>query len=90
MSPISYHVGFAGLGAMGFGMATHLTKCGYTVTGYDVYAPSLARFSDVGGRVASSPAEAAKDCSIFICMVASAKQAEEVLFDETSGAVKGG
>jgi len=29
-------VGFIGLGAMGFGMATHLLKSNFTVIGYDV------------------------------------------------------
>lgn len=29
-------IGFIGLGAMGFGMATHLLKSNFCVTGYDV------------------------------------------------------
>lgn len=29
-------VGFIGLGAMGFGMATHLLRSNFTVVGYDV------------------------------------------------------
>lgn len=29
-------VGFIGLGAMGFGMATHLLKSNFTVLGFDV------------------------------------------------------
>lgn len=29
-------IGFIGLGAMGFGMATHLLKSNYCVIGYDV------------------------------------------------------
>lgn len=29
-------VGFIGLGAMGFGMATHLVKSNFCVSGYDV------------------------------------------------------
>jgi len=37
-------IGFCGLGAMGFGMATHLVKSGHRVKGFDLYAPSLARF----------------------------------------------
>lgn len=31
-------VGFIGLGAMGFGMATHLLRSNFTVVGYDVIA----------------------------------------------------
>lgn len=34
-------VGFIGLGAMGFGMATHLLKSNFVVTGYDVSSQLL-------------------------------------------------
>lgn len=82
-------VGFAGLGAMGFGMATHLLKSGHKVCGFDVYEPSLARFKEAGGNTATSPKEAAKDNDFFICMVANSYQADSVLFDPENGAVKG-
>lgn len=80
---------FAGLGAMGFGMASNLLKKGYKVTGFDVYAPTLDRFKSVGGDTATSPREAAKGKSIFVCMVANSQQAESVLFDTSNGAVQG-
>lgn len=83
------NIGFAGLGAMGFGMATHLVKVGHNVTGFDVYEPTLARFKAEGGKISSSPRETAKDNAYFICMVANSKQAESVLFDSANGAVKG-
>jgi 3-hydroxyisobutyrate dehydrogenase-like beta-hydroxyacid dehydrogenase len=83
------NIGFAGLGAMGFGMASHLLKQGHNVTGYDVYEPSLARFEAAAGQIASSPREAAAKKDYFICMVANAKQADSVLFDAESGAVQG-
>lgn len=35
-SKIVKRIGFIGLGAMGFGMATHLLKSNFTVLGYDV------------------------------------------------------
>lgn len=50
-------IGFIGLGAMGFGMATHLLKSNFCVNGYDVYPPSLSRFADAGGLTGSTPAE---------------------------------
>jgi 3-hydroxyisobutyrate dehydrogenase-like beta-hydroxyacid dehydrogenase len=86
-SPLN--IAFAGLGAMGFGMASHLLKLGNNVTGYDVYEPSLAKFREVGGRTASSPRQAAQGGDLLICMVANAQQAESVLFDSDNGAVQG-
>lgn len=35
-SKTAKRIGFIGLGAMGFGMATHLLKSKFTVLGYDV------------------------------------------------------
>ncbi|XP_049934362.1 uncharacterized protein LOC116255467 isoform X2 [Nymphaea colorata] len=75
-------VGFIGLGAMGFGMATHLLKSNFCVYGYDVYEPTLARYKAAGGLVSRSPAEAANDVDILIVMVTNEKQAESVLFGE--------
>ncbi|XP_057447051.1 uncharacterized protein LOC130738886 [Lotus japonicus] len=53
-------IGFIGLGAMGFGMATHLVKSNFCVVGYDVYEPTLVRFANAGGLVGNSPAEVSK------------------------------
>ncbi|KAF3766713.1 hypothetical protein M406DRAFT_53284 [Cryphonectria parasitica EP155] len=74
-------VSFLGLGAMGFGMATHLVQEGYPVTGFDVWAPTLERFTQAGGSTASTPAEAVQGRDFCVCMVATAAQAQAVLFD---------
>ncbi|CAK7197915.1 hypothetical protein SEUCBS139899_000565 [Sporothrix eucalyptigena] len=74
-------VAFIGLGAMGFGMATHLVKQGYSVTGFDVWAPTLARFAEAGGKTASTPAAAVEGKPVCVCMVATAQQAQAVLVD---------
>ncbi|KAL8139718.1 hypothetical protein V2J09_005739 [Rumex salicifolius] len=79
-SKTAHRVGFIGLGAMGFGMATHLLRSNFTVTGYDVYQPTLARFSKEGGLVANSPAEASEGVDVLIIMVTNEAQAESVLF----------
>ncbi|XP_057791465.1 uncharacterized protein LOC131008563 isoform X1 [Salvia miltiorrhiza] len=79
-------IGFIGLGAMGFGMATHLLKSNFTVLGYDVYRPSLSRFENEGGIGGSSPAEVSKDVDVLVLMVTNEYQAESVLFGKT-GAV---
>jgi 3-hydroxyisobutyrate dehydrogenase-like beta-hydroxyacid dehydrogenase len=79
-------IGFIGLGAMGFGMASHLLKSGFYVVAYDVYKPTMARFDDLGGSTKGSPEEVAKDVEILIIMVANEFQADSVLFG-SAGAV---
>ncbi|KAI1193991.1 NAD binding domain of 6-phosphogluconate dehydrogenase-domain-containing protein [Nemania serpens] len=80
-TPVKPRIAFIGLGAMGFGMATHLVKQGYTVTGFDVWPPTLERFRAAGGDIASTPAEAVRGHDYVVCMVATAAQAQSVLFE---------
>lgn len=80
-------ISFIGLGAMGFGMATHLIKEGYSVTGFDVWGPTLDRFKAAGGSAASTPAQAVADKPFCVCMVATAQQAQAVLIDGPDAAV---
>lgn len=75
-------IGFVGLGAMGFGMATHLVKEGYPVHGFDVFPASVERFKTAGGVPASSLQDSAKDKDFYVCMVASAPQVQSVLFGD--------
>ena len=82
-------IGFLGLGAMGFGMATHLVRQGYPVKGYDVYQPTLDRFKAAGGSVATSLTDSARGHMYYVCMVASAAQAQAALFEEKEAVVKG-
>jgi 3-hydroxyisobutyrate dehydrogenase-like beta-hydroxyacid dehydrogenase len=79
-------VALVGLGAMGFGMACHLLKRNYLVTGYDVVVDALERFRAQGGAIAASPDEAAKTNGFLICMVANADQAHAMLFGEKGAA----
>ncbi|KAI0536427.1 NAD binding domain of 6-phosphogluconate dehydrogenase-domain-containing protein [Xylaria digitata] len=74
-------IAFIGLGAMGFGMATHLVKQGYAVTGFDVWPPTLERFRAAGGNTAATPAEAVRGRDYVVCMVATAAQVQSVLFE---------
>ncbi|AQK83657.1 ketose-bisphosphate aldolase class-II family protein [Zea mays] len=85
-SKAAKRIGFIGLGAMGFGMASHLLKSGFCVVAYDVYKPTMARFADLGGSTKGSPEEIAKDVEILIIMVANESQADSVLFGN-AGAV---
>jgi len=71
-----------GLGSMGFGMATSLKRAGFTVTGCDVAADSVARFVADGGQGAKTPAEAAQSADIVVSVVVNAAQTEAILFGQ--------
>ncbi|KAL9571781.1 hypothetical protein ACKAV7_004105 [Fusarium commune] len=77
-------IGMVGLGAMGQGMAQSLVRAGFSVQGYDVWAPSVEKFAASGPSgmsiAASSPAEAANGTAALILMVQNAVQAWDVLF----------
>ncbi|KAI7986264.1 L-threonate dehydrogenase [Camellia lanceoleosa] len=75
-------IGFIGLGAMGFGMATHLLRSNFCVIAYDVYKPTLSRFANEGGLIGSSPAEVSKDVDVLVIMVTNEAQAESVLYGD--------
>ena len=80
-------VAFAGLGAMGFGMASHLVKSGFLVIAYDIYPPSVDKLVLVGGRAAATPRVAVRDVDFLVCMVPKIDDAMDLLFDPASGAV---
>lgn len=84
---MSKNVAFLGLGAMGFGMATNLIKCGFEVTGFDVWAPTLERFAAAGGKTATTPRQVVRDSTYVVFMVATAAQILSALFDEKTGAI---
>ncbi|EWG54543.1 hypothetical protein FVEG_12738 [Fusarium verticillioides 7600] len=82
--PSAATIGVVGLGAMGQGMAQSLVRAGFSVQGYDVWAPSVEKFAASGPSgmsiAASSPAGAAKGTAALILMVQNAVQAWDVLF----------
>lgn len=78
-------VGWIGLGAMGGPMATRLLDGGHEVIGYDVDPVAVAALGD-RGRTAASPAEAAAGCDVLAVMVATAAQADDVLFGDRGAA----
>ena len=69
-----------GLGSMGFGMATSLMRAGFAVTGCDVAPGAVARLVGLGGRGASSPAQAAAGADVVVSVVVNAAQTEAILF----------
>jgi 3-hydroxyisobutyrate dehydrogenase len=80
-------VAFLGLGTMGFGMATNLVKHGYSVTGFDVYAPTLKRFVAAGEKLAPILREAVRGSCYIVFMVVTATQILSALFDDTTGVI---
>lgn len=80
MAVSAQHIAVIGLGSMGFGMATSLLRAGFSVTGCDVSADSVARFKAGGGKGAVTPAEAVRDADIVVSVVVNATQTEAILF----------
>jgi 3-hydroxyisobutyrate dehydrogenase len=74
-------VGFAGLGAMGFGMATNMVKKGIDVIAFDLNPVALERLAAEGGIAASSLREASEGCSKFFVMVATPGQVDSLVFE---------
>lgn len=61
---------FVGLGVMGYPMAGHLVRAGHQLTVYNRTRDKAEKWaSEYGGRIASSPAEAAADADIVLCCV---------------------
>lgn len=80
-------LGFAGLGAMGFGMVSNLLRKGFHVRGFDVSPNALERLSKIAGTPCTSCSEAAHGQNKFFIMVATPAQADSVIFG-SSGIVE--
>ena len=75
-------IAFAGLGAMGRGMAARLIGAGHDLCGYDP-APAAAEWlAGQGAQAAGSVAEACGGAQALVVMVVDAAQLEAVLFGE--------
>ena len=72
-------VGFIGLGQMGRGMAANLIKAGHEVA---LYNRSAEKAQGLGGRVAASPADAARGAEVVFTMLADDKALEAAAFGE--------
>jgi len=82
---MSGEIAFLGLGAMGFGMATNLVKTGFSVTGFDVWQPTLERFVAAGGKSATTPRDTVREAKYVVFMVATAAQIVSAMFDKGTG-----
>ena len=82
-------VGFIGLGIMGSRMAACLSRAGHALTVHNrTHARAQAWAREHGGRVATTPAEAAADADVVITMVVDGPQVEAALLG-TDGAAGG-
>ncbi len=72
-------IGFIGIGNMGWPMAANLVKAGFDVTVCDARPGHAAKFAtEVGGKAAASPVEAATGMDAVVTIVPTSKQVGEV------------
>ena len=82
-------VAFIGLGVMGYPMAGHVKKSGKDVCVYNRTAAKAEQWcKEYGGEMASTPAEAAKDCDIVLVCVGNDNDVRQVVSGQ-DGAFKG-
>ncbi|MEO5961124.1 MAG: NAD(P)-dependent oxidoreductase [Opitutaceae bacterium] len=79
-------VAFLGLGIMGGGMARRLLGAGFPLAGWNRNPEKSAPLATAGARVATSPADAAKDADVIVSMIADDKAAREVWFGANGAA----
>ena len=73
------HIGFIGLGDMGFSMARNILKAGYTLTGFDLREERLEMLESLGGKRGTSPADVGKVADAVFIMVMTGQQAEAIV-----------
>jgi 3-hydroxyisobutyrate dehydrogenase len=73
-------VGWIGLGAMGSPMASFVAKAGHAVTAFDIDPQRGAGLAGDGVTAAATISDAAADADVLVLMVATAGQAESVLY----------
>ena len=85
-------IAFIGLGRMGAGMARNLIRAGHSLAVYNRSRDKAEALAADGARVASSPADAARDADAVMTMVADDHALEHVIFGEhgAAGAMKEG
>ena len=72
-------IGFIGLGIMGQPMALNLLKAGYKLTVYNRTAAKAVPLQEAGAKVASTPAEAARDADFVFIIVSDSAAVEGVV-----------
>ena len=80
LDPRTAKIGFIGIGNMGYPMASHLVKAGWSVQIYDIDRPKVERFvSTQGGSAAASLEEIGRNCNVIITILLDGRIVEKVL-----------
>jgi len=80
---MSCNVAFIGLGVMGYPMAGYISKAGHNVTVYNRTKSKAEKWiGEYKGKIAETPAEAAKDAEYIFTCVGNDKDLSEVTFGE--------
>jgi 3-hydroxyisobutyrate dehydrogenase len=79
-------VGWIGLGAMGAPMASCVARAGHTVTAFDIDPQKAAALAGDGVKAAATISDAAANADVLVLMVATAEQAESVLYGDGKAA----
>jgi 3-hydroxyisobutyrate dehydrogenase-like beta-hydroxyacid dehydrogenase len=79
------HLAWIGLGALGAPMAHNLLQAGHGLTVFNRTASSCAPLRAAGARVASSPADAAREAEVLLLCVSDDRAAEAVLLGPGAG-----
>ena len=80
------NVGWIGLGAMGSPMASFVAKAGHPVTAFDIDPQKAVALAEDGVKAAATVSDAAADADVLVLMVATAGQAESVLYGDGKAA----
>ncbi|RWR88730.1 putative 3-hydroxyisobutyrate dehydrogenase, mitochondrial isoform X1 [Cinnamomum micranthum f. kanehirae] len=83
------HVGFIGLGNMGFHMANNLIDAGYKVVAHDINLNAMKKFSDRGVLTKQTPSEVAESSDVIITMLPSSSHVLHV-YTGSNGLLQGG
>lgn len=76
-------IGFVGIGAMGWPMASNLVKAGFEVQVADARAEQVAKFArEIGGKASASLRALGEASDVVITMLPTSKVVSAVLFDE--------
>lgn len=82
-------IAFIGLGIMGAPMAGHLVGAGHDVIGHNRSRPAVDAFVEVGGRAATSTADAVREADVVITMLPDSPDVEAVAVDILDAAKPG-
>lgn len=82
LSPSEWRLGWVGTGVMGRSMCQHLLAAGYSLTVYNRSREKTIALSDLGAKVASSPAEVAADSDLVFSMVGYPRDVRDVILGD--------